>query len=527
MNSCRAAALLAAIVVAAGACSNSVAAGEPKRGGVLTFGVAGEVSTYDCHAADGFTIFFVAPHYSTLLRIDPDNYPRIVGDLAESWEVGDNGRTYAFRLRSGIRFHDGTALTAADVKASFDRIRDPPAGVVSVRRAQFADVSSIETPDDRRVVFHLKQPNAAMLTLLASPWNCIYSAKLLKADPDYPVRTVMGSGPFRFVQYSAGAQWAGRRFDGYFRDGLPHLDGFEAYVVTAPAVPTALEGGQIMAEFRGIPPAQRDALKQAMGDRVKFQESDEITDFQLTFNTTRKPFDDVRVRRALSMAIDRWTFEPLLRRSTVAGSIGGLLRPGSAMSRSAAELEEFPGFSRDAASAKADARRLLREAGQENLTFTLTNRAAGEPFATIGVYAVDQWRQIGVAVEQNMLDSGRWHAARFGGNFDVVADFAAEFVDEPTLQLAHYLSYDRSPDNVSRAIDRTLDDLYDRQLRSQDGEERRELVRAFEAQVLRQAYVAPIAWRHRIVPLAAKVMGYVATPSVYLNQDLATVWLDQ
>jgi peptide/nickel transport system substrate-binding protein len=506
----------------------AVADDAPQHGGVLTYAVVADAPTYDCHAANSFsTIHYLAPHYSTLLRIDPAHYPNVVGDVAESWEVGDGGQTYTFHLRPNIRFHDGSPLTAQDVKATFDRIRDPPPGAVSVRRAQFADVAAVEAPDQRTVVFRTKQPNASLLTLLASPWNCIYSAKLMRENPDYPAKLVMGSGPFRFVEHVAGSKWVGKRFEGYFRAGLPYLDGFEAYVVSSAALTGALQGGQVMAEFRGISPAERDTLKQAMGGRIKFQETVRLTNFQLAFNTTKKPFDDVRVRRALTLAIDRWAIEPQLRRSTIAGVTGGLLRPGYALARSAAELEALPGFGRDGGAAKAEARRLLKEAGAETLKFTLTNEAVPNPFATIGIYAIDQWRQVGVTVEQNTLEASRWNAARLGGNFDVVVDFVAEFVDEPSVQFTHYLSHDLAPDNVSRAIDRTLDDLYERQLRTTDLAGRAKLVHDFEDRVLRQAYVAPVSWGYRITPLAAKVMGYITTPSHFLNQDLAEVWLAQ
>jgi peptide/nickel transport system substrate-binding protein len=521
------AALLAGLVVCAGSFVAASGAEIAKRGGVLTYAVPGNPPTFDCHAANGFsTLHFVAPHYSTLLRIDPEHYPQITGDLAESWEVRDSGLTYVFHLHPGIRFHDGTALTAADVKASFDRIRNPPPGVVSVRKAQYADISSIDAPDDRTVIFHVARPNAAMMTLLASPWNCIYSSALLEANPDYPAKVVMGSGPFRFAGYVAGSKWSGRRFEGYFRPDLPYLDGFEAYVVSRPALITALQGGQVMATFISIAPAERDTLMQAMGDHIKFQDNTGITDYQIVFNTARKPFDDVRVRRALSLAIDRWTFEPVLRRSTNANTVGGLLRPGFAMARTPQELEELPGFSRDAAKDKAEARQLLKEAGQENLTFVLSNRA-GDPYDTIGVYAVDQWRNIGVGVDEKVLAPSLWQGARLGGNFDVIIDFVSEFVDDPAIVLAHYVSFDRAPDNVSRAVDRTLDELFGAQLRATDVADRKALVQAFERRALEQTYIAPIAWTHRIVPLDAEVMGYVTTPSHYVDQDLATIWLNR
>ena len=304
-------AALIVVTISAAESSDAAAGGEPKRGGVLTYAVVSDTFTEDCHAAETASILpYLAPHYSTLLRIDPEHFPEIVGDLGESWEARDNARTYVVHLHPGIRFHDGSPLTATDVKASFDRIRNPPTGVVSVRRALYRDIATIEAPDEHTVVFRTKEPNAAFPVLLASPWNCIYSAKLMQENPDYPAKVVMGSGPFRFVEHVAGSKWVGRRFENYFRSGLPELDGFEAYVVSSASLVNALRGGQVMAEFRGISPAERDALKHAMGDRIKFQESSRIADWHLTFNTARKSFDDARVRRALSLAIDRWASEP-------------------------------------------------------------------------------------------------------------------------------------------------------------------------------------------------------------------------
>jgi peptide/nickel transport system substrate-binding protein len=338
---------------------------------------------------------------------------------------------------------------------------------------------------------------------------------------------VMGSGPFRFVDHVAGSKWVGHRFEQYFRAGLPYLDGFEAYFIARPTLTTALEGGQVMAEFVGVSPAERESLSRSMGTRIKFEDNIRLSDFQLTFNTQHKPFDDIRVRRALVMAIDHWAVQPLLRRSTVGGLSGGLLPPGSAMASTSQQLDAFLGFSPSPAEAQAKARELLKEAGQENLKFTLVNVSNPNPWIAIGIYVLDQWRQVGVIVDQTTLPAPQWFAARSSGNFDVVVDFVGEYADDPTLWLAHYLSYDRTPANLSRSIDRTLDDLFERQRVTTDMIARAALVRAFEERVINQAYVAPITWSYRVIPLAAEVMGYIVTPSIHINQDLATVWLNR
>ena len=165
--------LLAGIGIAA------AAEPSPKRGGTLEFAVLVEPNDYDCHANISFAVLHpVAPHYSTLLKFDGPNYPQVVGDLADAWSVSPDRRTYTFKLRPNALFHDGSKLTSADVKASYQRIIDPPPGVVSARRVDYTAISGIDTPDPRTIVFHLAWPEAAMLANFASPWNCIYSAAI-------------------------------------------------------------------------------------------------------------------------------------------------------------------------------------------------------------------------------------------------------------------------------------------------------------------------------------------------------------
>jgi peptide/nickel transport system substrate-binding protein len=498
-----------------------------KRGGTLTFGVAAEPPTYDCHAGNTFAVTHtVAPHYSTLLKFDVANYPRIVGDLAESWSVSADQLTFTFKLHQGVTFHDGGRLTSADVKASWERLRDPPQGVLSIRRAHFADIARIDTPDPATVVFTLSKVNAAMLTTFASPWNCIYSAARLAQEPNYPARSPMGSGPFRFVEHVKGSHYVGARFDGYFRGGRPFLDGYRAVFVPDPsALATALQGGTLQAEFRGLTPAQRDTVKGALGDQIRIEESPEIVHLVLAFDTRKAPFDDVRVRRALNLAIDRWTASDGLARTSRLKAVGGIMRPGSPWAPSEAELTALPGFGRDAEAARAEARRLLREAGHERLAFTLSNRNFS-PYTVAGVYLVDQWRRIGVTVEHKPLETAAWTQLLTQGGFDAIVDFGAEFVDEPTFGLTKYLSHDRSPINPSRAIDRVLDDLHERQSRLTDIDERRRLVRQFERHLFDQAYAVPILWTQRIIATRQQVRGWAMSASNALGQDLADVHLD-
>ena len=132
--------------LAAGGAALALAAGvadaqTPKRGGTLNFSVVAEPPNYDCHGSTTFALIHpIAPHYSLLVKFDGKDYPKVVPDLAESWTVAPDGMTYTFKIRSGVKFHDGSPLTSQDIKASYERIIDPPQGVISIRKAYYSDL---------------------------------------------------------------------------------------------------------------------------------------------------------------------------------------------------------------------------------------------------------------------------------------------------------------------------------------------------------------------------------------------------
>ncbi len=500
-----------------------------KRGGHLNFAISAETPHYDPHGSDTYaTLHFAAPFYSTLMRFNLDKFPEVEGDLAQSWEIAPDLMTYTFKLHPGVKFHDGQDLTSADVKATYERLRNPPAGVVSTRRATFGDIGTIETPDPLTVVFKMKAVNASMIEHFASPWNTIYAAKDLAADPAAPRSKINGTGPFIFTEHVKGGHVAGKKNDTYFKKGLPYLDSWRGiFTLQAAAMLNAVQGGQVLGEFRGISPAERDRLTQTMGDRIRIEESSWTLNLLVCFNVDKKPFDDVRVRRALLMAIDRWGGSQGLSRISTLRSVGGVIRPGSPVATPEAELVKLPGFSKDIRASRAEAKKLLADAGVPNLKFTLWNRNLAMPYTPAGIFLVDQWRQIGVEVEHKQSDTGPYLAHMNAGNHDVAIDFSNLFMDDSSLALAKYLSVDRAPENRSRSKDPELDKLYDDHLRERDPEKRKAMIRAFEKRVFEQAYQQPILWWHRIVPSHKVVMGWKMSPSHNLGADLAEVWLNQ
>jgi len=504
---------------------------EPRRGGELVFAVSAEPDTFDGHKSTTFAnIHPCAPHYNYLVKFDPGGYPKIIGDLAESWTTSPDGLTMTFKVRSGVKFHDGSPFSSKDVKATYDRIINPPQGVVSARKQGFAAFSAVEAPDPTTVVFKLKYPSPGALQMLATPFSYIYSAAILEKDQTFPEKNIMGTGPFKFVEYVPGSHWVGKRNEEYWDKGKPYLDGFRAlFIRDTAAQVAAVRGERAHVEFRGFTPQARDELKQALGDKITVKESSWFGLIFATFNTQKAPFDDVRVRRALTLAIDRWEGGKVLSAISLPKYPGTLVRPDGPFAMSEAEMVKLAGFGKDGAAAKEQAKALLKEAGvPDGFSFVYKNRDVPSPYEPIGVFLIDQWRKIGLNVTQQSLETTSYFNDIRAGNFEVMVDFTADFMDEPDLELSKFLSTDRSSTNYARFTDRTLDEIYDKQTREQDPEKRKQLIWQFEKRVLdEQAYVALTPWWQRIIPHSSKMQGWNILPSHYLNQQLDNVWLSE
>jgi len=504
----------------------------PRSGGELIFPVPSEPPSYDGHREETFGLIHpLAPFYNTLLRVDPNDkggtkpYPSI----AESWTASSDGRTYTFKIRSGVKFHDGSTLTSRDVKASYDKIIFPPEGVGSSRKGQYAVVETIEAPDANTVVFKLKNASGSFVASLLSPYNFIYKADILAKDMHWYEKNIMGTGPFTFVEHVKGSHVVGKKNPNYWDKGKPYLDGFRAiFIRSSSAQVAAVRGGRAHIQFRGFTPADRDSLKAALGDKITVQESPWDCILMVAINHEKKPFDDKRVRRALSLALDRYQASEALSKIAIVKSVAGVQVPGTPFATPPDELEKLAGYWRDIDKSRAEARKLLKEAGAENLSFTFKNRGTPMPYEPLAVWLIDQWRQIGVNVKQEVIEPAAYYTPLRSGDFQVAMDFQCGYIVEPDLDIYKFLSVDRNHANYGRYTDRVLDDLYDKQSRSTNDEERKKYIRAFEKRLLDEEahYLLTLQW-HRIIPHSSKVKGWTVTPSHYLNNTLDTVWLTE
>ncbi|MBV8334501.1 MAG: ABC transporter substrate-binding protein [Alphaproteobacteria bacterium] len=524
-------ALLSAVVVAAP--RDTLAAETPKSGGNLTYVIPADAPpSFDGHRETTFaTIHSAAPFYSVLIRVDP-NDPSSTTDFVcdlctEMPQPTDTGETYTFKIREGVKFHDGTPLTAADVAASWDEIIHPPKGVLSPRESWYQMVDSVEATDATTVVFHLKFATTAFLPALANPFGWIYKKAILDQDPRWYEGNILGSGPFKFASYEIGQSIKGVRNPDYYHQGLPYLDGFTGIYADKQAVRVdAIRADRAAIEFRGFPPSVRDELVNALGDRITVQTSDWNCASFVEPNHKKKPFDDARVRRALSLAIDRWRGAPQLAKIANVHTVGGIVFPGSPLAADKEELEDIAGFAPDIEKSRAEARRLLKEAGAEGLSFELLNRNIDQPYKYNATWVIDEWSKIGLRVTQRVVPTGPWFEAMRQGNFDVVLAGNCQDVVNPVLDVQRYLpnyaaNYGQFDDQPELAV-------YDKMLHETDPTRQRMLMREFEKYVLDdQAHEIFLLWWYRIVPYHSYVKGWKISPSHYLNQDLATLWLDK
>jgi peptide/nickel transport system substrate-binding protein len=519
-------ALLVASLVTSGLGPAS-AAETPRRGGILLAVIGADPPSLDAHQESTFAnVELVAPLYSTLLQLDPYAYPKIIGDLATEWKIAPDGLTYTFKLHPGVKFHDGSPLTSVDVKASYDKIISPPQGVRSIRKNAYTEISAVEAPDPTTVVFKLKFPSSSLLANLASPWNVIYPKKYLDQDPNYFKTHVVGSGPFKLKSYTRGSTFEGERNPDYFVKDRPYLDGYKFYISPETSVrAAAIRSGRAYIEFRHLPTAEVEAIKKQLGDKVAVQETPMTGQWGIAINNTVKPFNDVRVRKALTLGIDRYTMGKVLYPLTGLKNVGGLMRPDSEWGMAPAELEKLPGFWRDAAKSREEAKRLLAEAGYPNgFKVVLKNRNVKLPYQDFAVFLIQEWRKIGVEAEHRPLETAAWFSdVQNTGSFELSVAPTVEYADDPDQFLGRYVT--GSTQNWGRFSEPRVDDLFSRQARTLDPHERKRLVNELEKIVLENAYYMPGLWWTRKVVHWTKMRNYVAPPNHYTNQKLQDVWL--
>ena len=470
-----------------------------KRGGVLRYGVLSAPAHFDVHQSG--TISNMGTQgcmYDNLIRRNPlDSGRTIIPDLAHSWEIAPDKKTYTFFLRKGVTFHDGAPLTADDVKATYNRIIWPPQGFSSPRTPLFSAVEAINVRDAQTIEFTLREPRPPdfMLGAFASGWNIIVRKKTLE-EHNYNLRQVMdfpGTGPFRHKKRVDKEVWVVERNPDYWNEGLPYLDGIEFYHL-APF--SADMGGALLSGkvdyARGLDPgtAKKVQATPGMASTLFYQS----VIHAVWVNNQHKPFDDPRVRRALHLVFDKAVLVDLIQ-DTAPMVLGGFLYPFSEFATPSAKLAERLGYQRDPTAAIKEARQLMAAAGYgnglKNVDFMVREVAIFKLWAD----AIQAMLKETLKIETNRrtVQVSVWFDEAQAGNFDLTISAIVSTLLDPSDYFHSWYAQD-GPQNYSHWHNPALEALLPQIDRETDAAKRKALIQQAEAIVEQDPPLLPVAW---------------------------------
>ena len=506
----------------------------PKRGGVFRYGVLSAPAHFDVHqSGTAANMCTQGCMYDNLIRRDPrDSGQTIIPDLAHSWEVAADKKTYTFFLRQGVKFHDGGEFSAEDVKATYQRIIWPPAGVSIPRTPLFAAVSEINVRDPYVIEFKLSEarPEKFMLGAFASGWNIIVRKKTLE-EHNYNLRQVMnypGTGPFRHVKRVDKEVWVMERNPDYWNEGLPYLNGVEVYHLApfTPELGAALLSGKID-YARALDPvtAKKVQATPGMSSTAFYQSVIQA----VWLNNAKKPFNDPRVRRALHLALNRPTLVDVVK-DVAPMMVGGFLYPFSEFATPADKMAEWPGYQADTTAAIKEARQLLAAAGYpqglKNLDFMVRDINTFKLWA-VALQAMLK-EALNIDTTLRTVQVSVWFDEAQAGNFDLTISAIVSTLIDPSDYFNSWYRQD-GPQNYSKWQNQAFQELLPQIDRELDDTKRKALIRQAEEIMEQDPPLLPVSWERLYDGWYNYVKGH--NPSNYFGvYDVVrfdTIWLDK
>lgn len=496
--------------VAVGQATPEAAALDPnaKPGGILKVGLQADPAELDPHLTSLTAAWHLIEHvYEGLITVDDTLSP--VPLLAKSWEISEDGITYTFHLQDGVTFHNGRAMTSADVKYSFDRIMNPD--TASPTASDFSQITAIETPDDATVVFTLAKADASFLAKLVQSGASIVAQEVVEENTDL-MQVMVGTGPFKFVEYIPATSATLERNEAYWDAPLPYLDGIEFVVASEnTSRRTAVTSGTV--DFIEYAPFQDMSIFE--GDDTLAVYGDQNTNIRyMGINVTREPFDKPEVRQAISMALDR---QPMI---------------DAAMSGAAtATVNIFPatywaGFEAEVPAPDIEgAKALLASVGLEGGFKAKIHSWAEYSFLNGSAIVIqEQLKQIGIELETDFQENATYLANYFAGEFDMSVTGTSAYVD-PNDVIENNFHTNRT--NIATGYSNAeVDALIDEGIATTDQEARAEIYRKIQ-----EILSVDLPWINLFIASQYEVAktyvkGYSHNPTGSIRV-FRKVWLDQ
>jgi len=482
---------------------------QPKSGGTLTIGTNQDAVGFDPHVTNATASVRILENiYSGLLRFNEKL--EVQPDAAESY-TADNPTQYTFKLRKGVKFHNGREMKAADVKYSIERILDEKTG--SPRRSNFAPIDKIETPDDYTLVLKLKNPYAPLLSILADRTTAIVPKEVVDANGGKLDKVAVGTGPFKFVEYVPNTRTKLEKNPDYFIKGLPYLD----TVIYQPipddtARSTAVRTGAV--DIVEYAPAKDLALLK--GDsKITMAGEGNNNVRHLSFNNKVKPFDNVKVRQAIAWAVDR----KAVLDAAVNGA-GTPLTAGPFLSTFWPGLPN-PVFKQDLAKAK----QLLAEAGFPNgFKAKMKNTPTYAFLGNAGIVVQEQLKAVGIEFEIISLEWSVFLKDYMAKDYEAMVSGYSAFVDPHTVFDTYYVT--GRANNFMNYTNPKFDDLVAKAATTSDQAERAKLYREAQTILLEDCPMVFLYAANEYEAMQSYVKGYVH----YVNGShlsFRDVWLDK
>ncbi|MGO6749831.1 ABC transporter substrate-binding protein [Rhizobium ruizarguesonis] len=377
----------------------------PKQGGDIVVTYKDDITTLDpAIGYDWVNWSMIKSLYSRLMDYAPGT-PNPVPSLAESFTVSPDGLIYTFKLHKGVKFSNGREVVASDVKYSIERAVDPKTqgpgagffgaikGFEDETGGKTTTLSGIETPDDSTVIFNLSRPDATFLHVLAINFASVVPKEAVEAAGGDFGKKPVGSGTFILKDWTIGQQLVFERNKDYFVKGVPYIDSFKVEVGQEPLVALLrLQKGEVDIAGDGIPPAKFLEIKNSADGAQMIVDGEQLHTGYITLNTKVKPFENVKVRQALNMAINKDRISRILNgRATPANQPLPPLMPGYD--------KAFTGYAYDVAKAKA----LLAEAGYPDGFETVLYSTNTDPQPRIAQAIQQDLAAVGVKAEVRAL----------------------------------------------------------------------------------------------------------------------------
>ena len=504
-----------------------------KSGGTLRFYFADNPPSASIH--EEATISTVMPFmsvYNNLVVFDPkskQNAPdKIVPDLATEWAWSDDGTKLTFKLRDGVKWHDGKPFTSADVKCTWDMLISPESKLRKhPRKSWWANLKEVTVNGDREVTFHLGRPQPAVLTMLAGAFSPVYPCHVAPAQ----MRTKpIGTGPFKFAELKQNESMKVVRNPDYWKPGRPYLDAIEFSIISSRATSLlAFSAGKFDMTFTAeiAAPQLKDLKGQAPWAVCELLPTN--TQANLLVNRDKPPFDDARIRKAMVLAIDRDSFTHIIGQGN--NRIGGTMLPPpeGRWGMPPEFLATVAGYGADHEKARAEGRKIMAVLGytaDKPLKIKVSTRNIAT-YRDQAVILIDHLKHVNIQGELEPLDTAVWYNRMGRKDFTVGLNVQGVGIDDPDVVFYETFSCG-SERNYTNYCSPEVEKLFEQQSRMPDGEARRKLVWEIDKKLQEDGARPVIQHDWGATCWRPEVKGVnLAINTIYNHWRFEDVWLDR